>query len=128
MHTALARRTMLIPRVLVCALLLVIVQTSSIASARNVVRSSPSNTTEANLSSARLNIKNAKFGRAAIVVPKGRTLTLTNSDNVAYRIKIGATLVVVRANGSKTIPLPQRGIFSITCAKAPSLKATLTVK
>ncbi len=80
------------------------------------------------VASTNLIIKDKVFGRASVVVLKGGTLTLKNADSVAYRIKIGATLVVVPAKGSKTIPLPQRGIFSITCAKAPSLKATLTVK
>jgi len=73
-------------------------------------------------------IKDGVFGRASVVVLKGGTLTLKNADSVAYRIKVGATLVVVPAKGSKTIPLPQRGTFSITCAKVPSLRATLTVK
>jgi hypothetical protein len=73
-------------------------------------------------------IKDAVFGRASVVVLKGGTLTLKNADSVAYRIKVGATLVVIPAKGSKTIPLPQRGTFSITCAKVPSLRATLTVK
>lgn len=78
--------------------------------------------------STNLIIKNGVFGRASVVVLKGGTLTLKNADSVAYRIKVGATLVVVPAKGSKTIPLPQRGTFSITCAKVPSLRATLTVK
>ena len=80
------------------------------------------------VASANLIIKDGVFGRASVVVLKGGTLTLKNADSVAYRIKIGATLVVIPAKGSKTIPLPQRGVFSITCAKVPSLKATLTVK
>ncbi len=78
--------------------------------------------------SAKLSISQAKFSRASVVVLKGGTLTLKNADSVAYRIKVGATLVVIPAKGSNTIPLPQRGTFSITCAKVPSLKATLTVK
>jgi hypothetical protein len=80
------------------------------------------------VASTNLIIKNGVFGRASVVVLKGGTLTLKNSDSVAYRIKVGATLVVVPAKGSKTIPLPQRGTFSITCAKVASLRATLTVK
>ena len=80
------------------------------------------------VASTNLIIKDGVFGRASVVVLKGGTLTLKNTDSVAYRIKVGATLVVVPAKGSKTIPLPQRGTFSITCAKVPSLKATLTVK
>ena len=80
------------------------------------------------VASTNLIIKDGVFSRASVVVLKGGTLTLKNVDSVAYRIKIGATLVVIPAKGSKTIPLPQRGIFTITCAKAPSLKATLTVK
>jgi len=78
--------------------------------------------------SAKLSISSAKFSRAAVVVLKGGTLTLINTDDIAYRIKIGATLLVVPAKGSKTVPLPQRGTFSITCAKAPTLRATITVK
>ena len=78
--------------------------------------------------STKLIIKDGVFSRASVVVLKGGTLTLKNADSVAYRIKIGATLVIVPARGSKTVLLPQRGVFSITCAKVPSLKATLTVK
>ncbi|MDA0297419.1 MAG: hypothetical protein O3A54_01875 [Actinobacteria bacterium] len=80
------------------------------------------------VASTNLIIKDGVFGRASVVILKGGTLTLRNTDSVAYRIKVGATLVVVPAKGLKTIPLPQRGVFSITCARVPSLKATLTVK
>lgn len=113
MHKAFAHRTVITRRALICALFLVVLPTSAV---------------DANVSSTRLTIENGLFGRASVVVLKGGTLTLKNADSVAYRIKIGATVVVVPAKGSKTIPLPQRGIFSITCAKAPSLQATLTVK
>ena len=113
MHEAFAHRTVITRRALICALFLVVLPTSAV---------------DANVSSARLTIKDGLFGRASIVVFKGGTLTLANADNVAYRIKVGATLVVVRAKGSKTIPLPQRGTFSITCAKAPNLRATLIVE
>ena len=95
------------------------------------VMSSPAHADAASMprvASTNLIIKNGVFGRASVVVLKGGTLTLKNADSVAYRIKVGATLVVVPAKGSKTIPLPQRGTFSITCAKVPSLRATLTVK
>ena len=96
-----------------------------------VAMSPPANVDAASsprVASTNLIIKNGTFSRATVVVLKGGTLTLKNADSVAYRIKVGATLVVVPAKGSKTIPLPQRGTFSITCAKVPSLKATLTVK
>jgi hypothetical protein len=80
------------------------------------------------VSNARLIIKDGVFGRSTVVVAKGGTLTLKNADDIAYRVKVGATLVIVPAKGSKTIPLPQRGTFSITSSKAPSLRATLIVK
>ena len=113
MHTSFAHPTVITRRALICALFLVVLPTSAV---------------DANVSSTRLIIRDGLFSRASVVVLKGGTLTLKNADNIAYRIKIGATLVVIPAKGSKTIPLPQRGTFSITCAKAPSLKATLTVK
>ena len=113
MHTSFAHPTVITRRALICALFLVVLPTSAV---------------DANVSSTRLIIRDGLFSRASVVVLKGGTLTLKNADNIAYRIKIGATLVVVPAKGSKTVPLPQRGTFSITCAKAPSLKATLTVK
>lgn len=125
MHTA--RRTMLQRCVLTCVLSLFALSTSSVASARSVARV-PAIAKAAIPTSARLTITDAVFSRATIVVRKGGTLTLTNADNVPYRIKVGATLIVLPANESKTVPLPQRGTFSITCAKAPSLRATLTVK
>ena len=113
MHTSFAHPTVITRRALICALFLVVLPTSAV---------------DANVSSTRLIIRDGLFSRASVVVLKGGTLTLTNADNNAYRIKVGATVVVVPAKGSKTVPLPQRGTFSITCAKAPSLKATLTVK
>ena len=113
MHTSFAHPTVITRRALICALFLVVLPTSAV---------------DANVSSTRLIIRDGLFSRASVVVLKGGTLTLKNVDNVAYRIKIGATLVVIPAKGSKIIPLPQRGVFSITCAKVPSLKATLTVK
>jgi hypothetical protein len=113
MHAAFEHPKAISRRALICALLLVVIPTSAV---------------DANVSSARLTIKDGVFGRASVVVFKGGTLTLKNSDSVAYRIKVGATLVVIPAKGSKTIPLPQRGTFSITCAKAPGLRATLIVK
>ena len=113
MHTSFAHPTVITRRALICALFLVVLPTSAV---------------DANVSSTRLIIRDGLFSRASVVVLKGGTLTLKNADNIAYRIKVGATVVVVPAKGSKTVPLPQRGTFSITCAKAPSLKATLTVK
>lgn len=113
MHTSFAHPTVITRRALICALFLVVLPTSAV---------------DANVSSTRLIIRDGLFSRASVVVLKGGTLTLKNADSVAYRIKIGATVVVVPAKGSKTVPLPQRGTFSITCAKVSSLKATLTVK
>ena len=113
MHTSFAHPTVITRRALICALFLVVLPTSAV---------------DANVSSTRLIIRDGLFSRASVVVLKGGTLTLKNADNSAYRIKIGATLVVIPAKGSKIVPLPQRGTFSITCAKVPSLKATLTVK
>ena len=77
---------------------------------------------------ATVRIISGKFGRANIVVQFGGTATIINKDAVAYELKVGATKVKVAANGSRTIPLPQRGVFSITCAKVPALRATLTVR
>ena len=77
---------------------------------------------------ATVRIVDGKFGRANIVVQFGGTATIINKDAVAYDLKVGATKVTVRANGTRTIPLPQRGVFSIICAKVPALRATLTVK
>ena len=113
MHAAFARNTVITRRALICALFLVAL---------------PASTVDANVSNARLIIKDGVFGRSTVVVAKGGTLTLKNADDIAYRVKVGATLVIVPAKGSKTIPLPQRGTFSITSSKAPSLRATLIVK
>lgn len=113
MHAAFARNTEITRRALICALFLVALPASAV---------------DANVSNARLIIKDGVFGRSTVVVPKGGTLTLKNADDIAYRVKVGATLVIVPAKGSKTIPLPQRGTFSITSSKAPSLRATLIVK
>lgn len=77
---------------------------------------------------ASIRITNGVFGRANIVVQNGGTLTIINRDAVDYSLKIGATKVTVKAKNTRTIPLPQRGVFSITCAKFPALRATLTVK
>ncbi len=113
MNTTFEHRTVITRRALISALVLSVLPTSAV---------------DANVSSARLTIKDGAFGRTSVVVLKGGTLTIKNTDSVAYRIKVGATVVVISAMGSKTVPLPQRGTFSITCAKAPSLRATLIVK
>jgi hypothetical protein len=113
MDTAFEHRTVITRRALICAVLLSVLPMSAV---------------DANVSSARLTIKDGAFGRTNVVVLKGGTLTIKNADSVAYRIKVGATVVVITAMGSKTVPLPQRGTFSITCAKVPSLRATLIVK
>ena len=113
MHTSFAHPTVITRRALICALFLVVLPTSAV---------------DANVSSTRLIIRDGLFSRASVVVLKGGTLTLKNADDIAYRVKVGATLVIVPAKGSKTIPLPQRGTFSITSSKAPSLRATLIVK
>lgn len=108
---------------LVCTFFIAIATSPALVSARQVTPSAPTVATHATLT-----ISNGLFSRTTVVVLKGGTLTLTNTDNLAYRIKVGATPVVIAANGSKTVPLPQIGTFSITCAKASSLRATLTVK
>ena len=77
---------------------------------------------------ATVRIIDGKFGRANIVALFGGTLTIVNKDSTPYDLRVGATKVTVAANGKRTIPLPQRGKFSIVCAKAPSLRATLTVQ
>ena len=77
---------------------------------------------------ATVRIIDGKFGRANIVVLFGGTLTIMNKDSTPYDLKVGATKVTVLANGKRTIPLPQPGVFSIICAKVPALRATLTVK
>ena len=77
---------------------------------------------------ATVRIIDGKFGRANIVALFGGTLTIVNKDSTPYELRVGATKVTVAANGKRTIPLPQRGKFSIVCAKAPLLRATLTVQ
>jgi hypothetical protein len=77
---------------------------------------------------ATVRIIDGKFGRANIVALFGGTLTIVNKDSTPYDLRVGATKVTVAANGKRTIPLPQRGKFSIVCAKAPLLRATLTVQ
>jgi hypothetical protein len=77
---------------------------------------------------ATVRIVDGKFGRANIVALLGGTLTIVNKDSTPYALKVGATKVTVPANGSRTIPLPQRGIFSIICAKVPALRAILTIR
>jgi plastocyanin len=77
---------------------------------------------------ATVRIVEGKFGRANIVALVGGTLTIVNKDSTPYSLKVGATKVTVAANGKRTIPLPQRGVFPIVCAKAPALRAILTVR
>ena len=77
---------------------------------------------------ATVRIIDGKFGRANIVALFGGTLTIVNKDSTPYDLRVGATKVTVAANGKRTIPLPQRGVFPIVCAKAPALRAILTVR
>lgn len=77
---------------------------------------------------ATVRIVDGKFGRANIVALLGGTLTIVNKDSTPYALKVGATKVTVMANGKRTIPLPQRGVFPIICAKVPALRAILTIR
>ena len=77
---------------------------------------------------ATVRIVDGKFGRANIVALFGGTLTIVNKDSTPYALKVGATKVTVLANSKRTIPLPQRGVFPIVCAKVPALRAILTIR
>ena len=77
---------------------------------------------------ATVRIVDGKFGRANIVALFGGTLTIVNKDSTPYELRVGATKVTVAANGKRTIPLPQRGVFPIICAKVPALRAILTIR
>jgi hypothetical protein len=55
-------------------------------------------------------------------------LTIRNADRKPYTLTIGATPLTIKAKSSASLKLPQRGTFSIVCAKWPSLVATVVVK
>ena len=85
MHKAFARPALITSHALICALFLIVIPTTAVASASSAVHKSPSKTAATNSPSARLMIKSGVFGRATVVVAKGGTLTLANVDSVAYR-------------------------------------------
>jgi hypothetical protein len=78
--------------------------------------------------SATLSISDAVFSRARVVVARNGVLTITNGDSRPYVLLIGATPLRVAAKASRSIRLPQRGKFSITCAKWPTLVSAVVVK
>ena len=79
-------------------------------------------------SRATLTISSMTFDKPRIVIARNGVLTIRNSDRKSYVLTIGATSITVRAKSSATLKVPQRGTFSIACAKWPALVATLIVK
>jgi len=77
---------------------------------------------------ATLNISSTAFDKSRIVIARNGVLTIRNSDRKPYVLTIGATPLTVRAKSSASLRLPQKGTFSIVCAKWPSLVATVVVK
>jgi hypothetical protein len=77
---------------------------------------------------ATLNISSTAFDKARIVIARNGVLTIRNADRKPYALTIGATPLTIKAKSSASLKLPQRGSFSIVCAKWPSLVATVVVK
>ena len=77
---------------------------------------------------ATLNISSTSFDKSRIAVARNGVLTIRNADRKPYVLTIGATPLTVRAKSSASLRLPQKGTFSIVCAKWPSLVATVVVK
>ena len=79
-------------------------------------------------SRATLNIASTAFDTSRIVIARNGVLTIKNGDRRPYVLTIGATGLTVKAKSSASLRLPQRGTFSITCARWPQLTATVVVK
>jgi len=77
---------------------------------------------------ATLNISSTAFDKSRIVIARNGVLSIRNADRKPYVLTIGATPLTVRAKSSASLRLPQKGTFSIVCAKWPSLVATVVVK
>jgi len=77
---------------------------------------------------ATLNISSTSFDKSRIVIARNGVLSIRNADRKPYVLTIGATPLTVRAKSSASLRLPQKGTFSIVCAKWPSLVATVVVK
>lgn len=75
-----------------------------------------------------LTISASVFSRARVVVARNGVLAITNTDPRPYVLTVGATPLRVPAKASRSIQLPQRGTFSITCAKWPTLVSAVVVK
>ena len=77
---------------------------------------------------ATLSISSTAFDKARVVIARNGMLTIRNNDRRPYVLTIGATALTVKAKSSATLKVPQRGTFSIACAKWPTLVATLVVR
>ena len=77
---------------------------------------------------ATLNISSTTFDTVRIVIARNGVLTIRNADRRPYVLTVGATPLTVKAKSSASLRLPQRGTFSITCARWPRLTATIIVK
>ncbi|MFM9138770.1 MAG: hypothetical protein ACKOQZ_11745 [Actinomycetota bacterium] len=75
-----------------------------------------------------LTITASVFSRARVVVARNGVLTITNADARPYVLTIGATPLRVPAKASRSLHLPQRGTFSNTCAKWPTLVSAVIVR
>ena len=79
-------------------------------------------------SKATLTITGSVFSTARVVIARNGVLTVTNADARPYVLTIGATPLRIPAKASRSIQLPQRGTFSITCAKGPTLVSAVVVR
>ena len=79
-------------------------------------------------SKATLTITGSVFSTARVVIARNGVLTVTNADARPYVLTIGATPLRVPAKATRSIQLPQRGTFSITCAKWPTLVSAVVVR
>ena len=79
-------------------------------------------------SKATLTITGSVFSTARVVIARNGVLTVTNADARPYVLTIGATPLRIPAKASRSIQLPQRGTFSITCAKWPTLVSAVIVR
>lgn len=79
-------------------------------------------------SRATLNIASTAFDKSRTIIARNGILTIRNTDRKPYALTIGATPLTVKAKSSASLRLPQRGTFSITCARWPQLTTTVVVK
>lgn len=88
-----------------------------------------STTTQTNIGTNAVSIKNFVFSPSTLTIPKGTTVTWTNEDSTAHEIKSNTfNSSLLSQGGSFSFTFDQVGTFNYSCAIHPSMQGKIIVQ